>query len=75
MPKMQKAGFVIFACTFIVTGAVCLVAGFAADSLTLRIMGLVWLPLGVFHLVLVLSLISRGEGAPGKKDVGNRVDS
>lgn len=59
MQKMQKAGFIISASTFVVIGLIFLIAGFAADNRSLKIMGATWLPLGIINLIFVLVVLKR----------------
>ncbi|HNS31955.1 MAG TPA: hypothetical protein PKN36_03160 [bacterium] len=59
MQKMQKAGFLVFGLTFMVIGLLFLIVGYAAPSPTLKIMGAVWLPLGIIHFLFVTYFIRK----------------
>jgi hypothetical protein len=59
MHKTQKAGFIISASAFIVIGVIFLIAGLAANNLTLKIMGAVWLPMGIINLLFIMHAIKR----------------
>ncbi len=54
MQKIQKLGFLMCPASFILVGLICLIAGIVAHDRTLKIMGMTWLPIGLFSLLLVL---------------------
>ena len=54
MQKAQKTSFIISASIFAALGIIFLIAGFAAGNTTLKIMGAIWLPLGIINILLVL---------------------
>lgn len=75
MQKMQKAGFIISASIFMVVGIILLIAGLATQNLTLRIMGMFWLPLGIVNLLVVLFMLKREENSSVSKDANGHEPS
>ncbi|MBN1444955.1 MAG: hypothetical protein JW957_02460 [Candidatus Omnitrophica bacterium] len=59
MQKMQKAGFIISASTFVAIGLIFLIAGIAAENRTLKTMGAIWLPLGIINFLFVMLALKR----------------
>ena len=59
MHKMQKVGFIVFPSVFILVGLICLIAGFMAENSILKIMGAVWLPLGVLNLLFIIVALKK----------------
>ena len=59
MKKMQKAGFIISASTFVAIGMIFLIAGMAADNRTLKMMGTIWLPLGIINFLFVMVALKK----------------
>lgn len=59
MTKLQKAGFILSAVTFISMGLIFLFFGFKSDNSVLKFMGYFWFPAGLLQLTIVMFFLHK----------------
>lgn len=59
MTKLQKAGFILSAVTFIAMGLIFLFFGFKSDNSVLKFMGYFWFPAGLLQLTIVMFFLHK----------------
>jgi len=59
LTKIQRAGFILSAVTFICIGLIFLFFGLKTDNNVLKYMGYFWFPAGFLQLVIVLLYLQK----------------